>query len=102
MAEDRDAVVGREAVAPEAVGRDFMEQLDVQHEAGCRARCCAALVSLSHSQQISKKIVNNLRSAVVAIPPLWKLTGNRRLLYSAYTQTTGCADNKELRWNAPR
>ena len=32
----------------------------------------------------------------------YQLTGNRRLLYSAYTQTTGCADNKELRWNAPR
>ena len=32
----------------------------------------------------------------------YQLTGNRRLLYSTYTQTTGCADNKELRWNAPR
>ena len=33
---------------------------------------------------------------------LYLLTGNRRLLYSTYTQITGCADNKELRWNAPR
>ena len=32
----------------------------------------------------------------------YQMTGNRRLLYSTYTQTTGCADNKELRWNAPR
>ena len=32
----------------------------------------------------------------------YQLTGNRRLLYSTYIQTTGDADNKELRWNAPR
>ena len=65
-----------------------------------RVSTLTLLCTAPGSRRADVKVAASVRSRSGDVER-YQLTGNRRLLYSTYTQTTGCADNKELRWNAP-
>ena len=80
-----------------------MEYGRMQAWTGCRRhRKYLAIEWRQNAGGHCKQRLGDISNTTVFPGISYYMTGNRRLLYSAYTPTTGCADNKELRWNAPR